>query len=115
MLKFGGEKALTKNTQVPDEALLKCHVTVEENGKVSPIVSEVVDQNAFAICAAHTNAVTPVSKGKLKVTLVRTKLTTITDRLGKVMHKLYDLEPDHEPEKQLNIDLGVDLYQMEDY
>lgn len=106
---------MTKTTHTPDETLLKCHVTVEENGKISPIVSEVVDKNALAICGAHTNVVTPVSKGKLKVTLVRTKLSTVTDRLGKVMHKLYDLEPEHTPEKQLNIDLGVDLYQMEDY
>jgi tRNA-binding EMAP/Myf-like protein len=113
--KFGGEKALTKHTPVPDETLLKCHVTVEEDGKVNPIVSEVVNTNALAICGAHVTAVTPTPKGKLKVTLVRAKLSAVSDRLGKVMHKLYDLEPDHEPEKQLNIDLGVDLYQMEDY
>ena len=106
---------MTKHTNVPDETLLKCHVTVEEDGKVSPIVSEVIDKNALAICGAHVNAVTPTSKGKLKVTLVKAPINTVTDRLGKAMHKLYDLEPDREPEKQLNIDLGVDLYQMEDY
>jgi hypothetical protein len=31
------------------------------------------------------------------------------------MHKLYDLEPDSAPEKQLDVDLGVNLYQMENY
>jgi len=115
VLKFGGEKVLTKNTNINDETLLKCHVTVEENGKVSPIVSEVVDTNALAICCAHPNTLASKSKGKLKVTLVKANLGNDCDRLGKVMHNLYDLEPEHKPEKKLNIDLGFDLYQMEDY
>jgi hypothetical protein len=113
VLKFGGEKALTKTAHVTDETLLKCHVTVEEDGKVNPIITEVVDTNALVICGA--TAVAPASKGNLKVTLVQATMSTDTDRLGKVMNKLYDLEPDHKLEKQLNIDLGVDLYQMEDY
>jgi hypothetical protein len=36
-----------------------------------------------------------------------------TSRLEKATQCLYDLEEAHEPEKPLNIDLG--LYQMEDY
>lgn len=103
---------MTKHTQVTDETL-KCHVTVEENGKVSPIMSEVLDTNTLALGGARVNAVTPVSKGKLKVTLVKTKLSKVNDRLGKDMHKLYELEPCSVPEKRLNIDFDVDLYQME--
>jgi hypothetical protein len=36
-----------------------------------------------------------------------------TSRLEKATQHLYDLEAIHEPEKPLNIDLG--LYQMENY
>ena len=49
------------------------------------------------------------------VNFSRTKTSTFKSRLGKIMHKLYDLEPDNAPEKPLNVDLGVDLYQMENY
>jgi hypothetical protein len=35
--------------------------------------------------------------------------------MEKIMHKLYDLEPDNTPEKRINLDLDVDLYQMESY
>jgi hypothetical protein len=35
--------------------------------------------------------------------------------MEKIMHKLYDLEPDNAPEKKVNLDLDVDLYQMESY
>ncbi len=45
----------------------------------------------------------------------RTKQGFIKSRLGKIMHKLYDLELDATPEKPLNIDLCVDLYQMENF
>ena len=107
---------MTKHTPVTDEnALLKCHITVEDVGKASSIVSEVVDKNTLALGGTHVKAIAPVAKGKLNVTLIKAKIGTVTDRLGKVMHMLYDLESGSDPERSLNIDLGIDLYQMEDY
>jgi hypothetical protein len=40
-------------------------------------------------------------------------MNSLRSKLGRIMHKLYDLESDNEPEKPLNIDL--DLYQMENF
>ena len=54
------------------------------------------------------------SKGKMKVRMVKTKMTVKkSSRLDKATQNLYDLEDAHGPEKPLNIDFG--LYQMEDY
>jgi hypothetical protein len=110
--KCGGEKALTKN--VPDEGLPKYHMPLEEANKIIEHNIKMLDHNALAICSTHAN---PQQEGKLKLTPVkaRTGLSSLRSRVGKIMHKLYDLEPDNEPEKPLNIDLGVDLYQMEDF
>ena len=53
----------------------------------------------------------------MEITLVNSKKTrkrgVKRGQLGKVIEKLYDLEPCSLPEKPLHIDL--DLYQMEDY
>lgn len=61
------------------------------------------------------NVASKPSLAKPKV--VRAKVGSVKCRLGRIMHKLYDLEtePACIPEKQLNMDLAVDLYQMEDY
>jgi cell division GTPase FtsZ len=112
VLKCGGEKALTKQVHVPDEAALRLQVPVDEACKVSSSVTDVMGKNALAICGAQ---VSPAGKVKPKVTVVKTGINTVKSRLGKIMHKLYDLEPGNEPEKPLNVDLGVNLYQMEDY
>ena len=57
--------------------------------------------------------VMPKSKGKMKVRMVKTKVTVKKSRLEKATSHLYDLEDSSGPEKPLNIDLG--LYQMENY
>ena len=108
MLKFGGEKALTK--QASDETGLKCHVTLEEGTKVSPSVTDAIVKNALAIYGPY---VSPESEGKRKRALVKTRVISLRSRLGRIMRRLYDLESDSEPEKKLNIDF--DLYQMENY
>ncbi|MCW3984441.1 MAG: hypothetical protein NWE96_10695 [Candidatus Bathyarchaeota archaeon] len=51
--------------------------------------------------------------GKVKVRMVKTKVTAKKSRLEKVTSHLYDLDDCGGPEKTLNIDLG--LYQMEDF
>ena len=53
-------------------------------------------------------------KNKMNTRMVKNKMPIKrTSRLEKATQCLYNLEAAHEPEKPLNIDLG--LYQMEDY
>jgi hypothetical protein len=52
-------------------------------------------------------------KEKMKVRMVKAKMTVKKSRLEKVTSHLYDLEDSCGPEKPLNIDFG--LYQMEDF
>ena len=59
------------------------------------------------------SAILPKSKEKMKVRMVKAKVTVKKTRLDKATSHLYDLEDTCGPEKALNIDLG--LYQMEDY
>jgi len=106
VLKCGGGKALTK--QASDETALRCHATLEELNKVSPSVTEAVVKNALVICGAHVD---PEQEGKRKRAVVKTRVSLLRSRLGRIMRRLYDLEAGNEPEKPLNIDL--DLYQME--
>ncbi len=102
MLRFGGEKALTKHVHDED---LKCSLTLED----AKVVPQIID-NSLVIGAPR---VMRKPKGKVKVRMVKAKVTTKKSRLDRVTSHLYDLEDSHGPEKALNIDLG--LYQMEDY
>ena len=52
-------------------------------------------------------------KEKMKVRMVKAKVTSKRSRLEKATNHLYDLEDCSGPEKTLSIDFG--LYQMEDY
>jgi hypothetical protein len=107
VLKYGGEKALTKQLHVHDEAPLKLNETLEVNANVTIVMGK----NSLSICVGDvgsTHKINPeATEGKTKIDFVKSKL-------GITMHKLYNLETDNKPEKPLNIDLGVDLYQMED-
>jgi len=102
--RFGGARALTKH--VHDEAF-KYALTVED-AKVE-IVPKIID-NSMVISGTH---VVRKSKNKMKVRMVKPKVTVKRSRLEKATQQLYDLEEAHEPEKPLNIDFG--LYQMENY
>jgi hypothetical protein len=108
VLKFGGGKALTK--QASEEATLKCHMPIEEGNKIIEGVAKMMDITALVVCGAQVH---PEREGKRKGALVKTRVSLLRSRLGKIMRRLYDLESSDEPEKPLNIDL--DLYQMENY
>ena len=69
-------------------------------------------KNALAIYDAHTK---PAQKSKPKAAPVSARISSVKSRLGKFMHKLYNLESGNEPEKPLKIALDVDLYQMETF
>ena len=98
--------------QASDEAAMKCHVTIEEANKMVEGTTKMLDNNALVICGAHVD---PEQEGKPKRALVKTRMNSLRSKLGKIMHKLYDLESDNEPEKPLRIDFDVDLYQMENF
>jgi hypothetical protein len=104
VLRSGGARVLTKH--VHDEAL-KYALTVED-AKVE-VAPKIID-NSMVINGIH---VVRKPKGKMKVRMVKPKVTVKSSRLEKATQHLYDLEEAHEPEKPLNIDFG--LYQMENY
>ena len=108
MLRFGGERALTKHV-TPEEAL-KCPLGLEEAGKIGGGVNKMLANNALVISGAHVSL---VEEDKVKIPLVKARKSVKRSRLAKVTEKLYNLEPCGLPEKPLNVDLG--LYQMEDY
>jgi hypothetical protein len=99
VLRFGGVKALTKH--VHDDAL-KCHLSVE-------VAPEIID-NSMVIGGSR---IMHEPKGKMKVGMVKSKVTIKRSRLEKATQNLYDLEEGNEPEKSLNVDFGI--YQMENY
>lgn len=103
MLKFGGERALTKN--VHDD--LKCTLSVDDaKVEVVPVKPALIDTSMVIVAPGI------VAQPK-KVRMVKVKVTPKKSRLDKATSHLYDLEDCHGTEKSLNIDLG--LYQMEDY
>ncbi len=110
MLRCGGGKALTK--QVADETALKCHLPLDEANKIVENTAKLMDSNAHVILGAHSNF---EEVAKPKRALVKARVNSLRSRLGKIMQKLYDLEPDNKPEKKLNIDFEMDLYQMENF
>jgi hypothetical protein len=106
----GGGKALTK--QAADETTLKCHMTVEGANKVSESVTKMMGNTALVICDVNAS---PENEDQLKATPIKTGIKSKTDRLGKIMPELYNLENCVESEKPVKIDLDLDLYQMENY
>jgi cell division protein FtsZ len=87
-------------------------MTIEEANRVGEIVTEMMDVNALVIWGARVN---PEQNGKLKVTLVMTGVNSphILSGFGAIAPKLFNLEPYAEPEKPLDIKLG--LYQLENF
>jgi hypothetical protein len=105
--KSGGEKALTKHLH--DDLEAKLPISLDNRIKMmssNEDLTAMVVSRAKAIPGLDAPPVLP--KNRIKVSSVKI-------RFGKIMHKLYDLEPHCAPEKSLNVDLGVDLYQMENY
>ena len=104
MLKFGGAKALTKHIH---EDAMKLNLSIED---VKVEVTPKIIDNTMVLGASN---VMRKPKSKMKVRMVKAKMTVKKSRLEKATSHLYDLEDSCGPEKPLNIDFG--LYQMEDY
>ncbi len=73
------------------------------------VAPQIID-NTLVITAPH---ITRKPKGKMKVRVVKAKVTQRRSRLERATSHLYDLEDKATPEKHLGIDFG--LFQMEDY
>jgi len=86
------------------------HMTIEEANRVGEIVTEMMDGNALVIWGARVNQ---EQEGKLRVTLVMTGVNSphVLSGFGTIAPQLFNLEPYAEPEKPLDVKLG--LYQME--
>jgi hypothetical protein len=116
VLKFGGEKVLTKH--LPDECVSKLHVSLEDTDKLVENNVKILDGNHLGIRGTSVTPPIPsINKATIDPIIIKTraKMGSFKTRLEKIMHKLYDLEPDNAPEKPLNVDLGLDLYQMENF
>ncbi len=88
---------------------LKCNLGVEDaKVEVTPVTPALIN-NPLVITAPGIVA----KPKKVKVRMVKAKMTTKKSRLDRATSHLYDLEDSHGPEKCLGIDLG--LYQMEDF
>lgn len=105
---------LTKH--IHDETLAKIPLSLED---VEANVN-ILESSALGLCGADVgtaksfHAVTTQAT-IIKSALSRAKMASAKNRLGKALHKLYDLELDCTPEKTLNVDFRADLYQMENY
>ncbi len=73
------------------------------------VIPQIID-NTMVIGEPH---IVRKPKGKVKVRVVKAKVTPKRSRLDRATSHLYDLEDSTGPEKPLNIDFG--LYQMENY
>jgi hypothetical protein len=98
---------LTKHLHEDLEA--KLPISVDDHTKLMHPNVNLIDISLPRAKALHGLGATPVLPKS------RAKITSAKIRLEKIMHKLYDLEPHCMPEKSLNVDLGVELYQMENY
>lgn len=105
---------MTKHIQ--DEAMGKLPVSLEDaEAHVKLLASD-----ALGICGSHLSPVNSLRTSSSETAIIKpivskTKMISIKTRLGKVLHKLYDLESDNAPEKPLTIDLPAGLYQMENF
>lgn len=93
-----------------DEVAVKGHIGLDEPSKIFESTTEIVCKEALISCSAHVNS---LQESQPKVMPVKIRVGQLRTRLGRIMQRLYDLEPGGKSERPLNIDL--DLYQMENY
>ena len=108
---------MTKQPPI-DDGFPKYHMPLEEAHKlIETNVKIIKNSSSLRAYSTNTNHLTSfaVEPSIAKRRSSRTRISGVRTRLGRIMHKLYDLEPECVPERPLKVDLGVDLYQMEDY
>jgi len=87
-------------------------MSVEGANKVSENVTKMMGNNALVVCDVNDS---PENEDQLKTTPIKTGIKSETNRLGKIMPELYNLENCIASEKPVKIDLNLDLYQMENF
>jgi hypothetical protein len=104
---------LTKHLH--EEVTSKLHLQLEDADKLLTEDVDFLDSETLSICRvkpahvhAKPSAVAIKSRKSPKTCIPKIKME-------KTMTKLYNLENEETPEKTLNLQLDVDLYQMEDY
>ena len=100
-------------TKQVDDGLPKYHMPLEEANRIIESNVKLLEPIPISLCASRLSA--DPAMPKLGVAKSKARVGSFKNRLGKIMHRLYELEPESMPEKPLNVDLGVELYQMEDY
>ncbi len=108
---------MTKHTTI-DDGLPKYQIPLEEASKlIESNIKIISSSSSMDTCGIRVKTINTVGSklAHAKPRENRVRVTTLKQRLAKVMHRLYDLEPENVSEKTLNADLGVNLYQMEDY
>ncbi len=103
---------------ISDETLPKMHMSLDDAQDLVATNIKTLNSQPLGVC--NRPSLKPMHKvitatSAVKSRAVRPKVDSIKNRLEKTMRKLYDLEPDNAPEKSLQLDLCVDLYQMENF
>ncbi len=100
---------------IVDDTLHPKYLTpMEENSKIIEHSITILEKDLLENCNSRLSRVPLVTPNRSEMK-TQTKINSVKNKLGKIMHKLYDLEPDNAPEKPLHVELCVDLYQMENY
>ena len=81
-------------------------MTIDEANRVGEIVSQMMSDDALVIWGARVN---PELNGTLKVTLVLTGVRSqyLLSGYGSATPEIYQLDPDEETEKPINLDLNL--------
>jgi len=81
-------------------------MTIDEANRVGEIVSQMMSDDALVIWGARVN---PELDGSLKVTLVLTGVRSqyLLSGYGSAVPEIYQLDPDEETEKPVNLDLNL--------
>ena len=97
-------------TKHVDEVALKNQIILDGSVKIVESTTEIVCNEALFVCGAH---VSTLQENQPKVVPTKVRSGQMRSRLGRIMQKLYDLEPGGKYERSLNLDLN--LYHMENY
>lgn len=91
------------------ESTLKGQLSVED-AKMEMVVRDLLNDN---VAVLRNDQLDTEQEPKLQIARVAKRTHPRRNKLGRITRRLYNLESENEPEKQLNIELN--LYQMETY
>ncbi len=92
-----------------DEGFPKYHMPLEEAHKLIETNMHLPESDSMEMPLLTTQPPLFTSSSP------KSRTNSSRGRLGRIMHRLYDMEPANAPDKTLKLDLDIDLYQMEGY